>query len=65
MRTLIDGKDLRDLSVDQLAAALQAIASELSVRGNEVEREERLRSRLLWAFDRIDETARMLRRWSF
>jgi hypothetical protein len=62
MRLRIDGKDIRDLSIDQIGAALQQIASELSIRGNDMSNGVSTCRKLLWAFDEVEESARVLRK---
>jgi hypothetical protein len=62
MTTRIDNHKLDEMSIDQIGAALQAIASELSIRGNGPDNLGTPKRTYLWAFERIEETARALRR---
>lgn len=64
MKLTINGKDIREMSVDQIGATLQQIASELSIRGNDVHAfpDHYARVTLLWAFEKAVETGDVLRR---
>jgi len=62
MKLSIDGKDIREMSIDQIGSTLQQIASELNVRGNAADTSASVSRKLLWAFDEIEESARVLRK---
>jgi hypothetical protein len=61
MRLHIDGRLIETMSIDEIGATLEQIASELSIRGNAPNVSKSTSATLLWAFDRIEETARVLR----
>jgi len=62
LTTRIDGAKLSDLSIDQIGAALQAIADELSIRGNGPDNLGKPKQAYLWAFDKLQEVGTTLRR---
>lgn len=63
MTLRIDGLDIRAMSADQIGATLERIASELSVRGNDMTLPEGQRARYLWVFERAEEAGRALRNY--
>ena len=57
----IDGKSLRAMSIDEIGATLQQIASELSIRGKRGTIDSTCKV-LLLAFNEVEEAVRTLRR---
>lgn len=61
MTLRIDGKNIKDLSLDEIGATLQQIASELSIRGNAPGVSRRDEVVTLWAFNELETVGQALR----